>query len=175
MLFRSADFTKIAAKDISIGQTIVGINPDGKLEETTITNKTLEKPPSQWYALRGSRYRAGRGSPFFSIIIDQKQKICTQTLNSYQQASQINAQSPLYVIHKNQEPTISQNSVIIGKLLGDGYLDKRVGEHTTSASLAFTHKISHEKYLLWTLNALGDLASSTIEFHEGGTTAEVFT
>lgn len=159
-----ADGSMKRIMNVEIGDEVLGMDDDGRVVATRVTNKFNNGQSDGWLTVTGKRCRAGRGNHFFAVHCTPNHRFWASEKGEYVEASALKAGDELLILRSENGLTPSQEQVILGKLLGDGHL------HCTkaSAAMAFGHKVEHEAYLDWTIRALGDLGSLTKNYAVSG-------
>jgi len=153
-----ANGDRVPISQVRPGDKVLGYQ-DGEVISTTVMQKFDHGAAARWMKVKGTRNKAGRGSAYAALNPTPNHQIWVPG-SGYVRAEDLRSGDPFLVLRSEMGLTPIQHSVLLGKLLGDGYLDRAT---SGSASIAFGHRVADAEYIDWTLRALGDLASSTIE------------
>ena len=108
---------------------------------------------SEWLKLRLTHCYAGRGSSYGALQCTPEHRVYSVRHNDFVEARTLEVGDVVRMIRSEFRLTPVQEQVLVGKLLGDGYLNIK----SSTASLNFGHKKEHEEYVAWTEQALGDI------------------
>lgn len=161
-----ADLTYKAISTIKPGDSVLGMNFDGTVSPTTVLRTYNNGPANKWLKVTGQRRGAGRGNSYFAVYCTPNHKfwVCNRPgrLNkrgSYVQAKDLTSDDQVLIHRSDFGLSPLQYQVILGKLLGDGYLH----DTTYSAAMSWGHKEDDVDYLIWTKSGLGDIVSENID------------
>ncbi len=150
-----ADGTPVPIMRINAGDQVLGVDENGRVVPTRVLNKFNNGQADGWLTIRGTRRAIGRGSSFFAVQCTPNHRFWNHETRQYVEAGRLRAGDRVTLIRSERGLAPVQEQVILGKLLGDGYL------HSTelTAAVAFGHKESHADYIEWTMRGLGELRS----------------
>lgn len=155
-----ADGTSVSIRELvdgnAVGKEVLGVDEDGHVTATRITNVFRHESANSWLRIKGRRKSSGRGSAIFSLSMTPNHQVWTGS--GYTAAENLVVGSTIYVLRNELQLTPIQKQVLLGKLLGDGTLN--TARHGT-ADVSFGHREQDYEYLEWTLRALGGIASYT--------------
>lgn len=151
-----ADGSKKRIIDIKIGDLILGKDENGNVVPAKVLNVFNNGKAKEWMSFEGKRYSAGRGNHYFSVKCTPNHKIWSQNQQKYIEAENLQIGDVVSLIRSDLSVTPIQEQILIGKMLGDGSLS----QHKDTASITFTHKKKHEKYLHWVMRGLGNIAGN---------------
>jgi hypothetical protein len=163
-LVTKPDGTTKHIKDIEVGETVLGVDSEGKITESAVTHKFQNGKGKQWLKITGPRIGAGRGNSYFSITCTPEHRFYDYITDQYVEAKDLIVGQELTTHRTEYKMTPVQKSVILGKLLGDGSLQMH---NRNSAMVTFGHTQRDEKYVQWTIDALGDIGSTHCETVSG--------
>jgi len=152
-LISLADGTRKTIKEIvdnKLDAAVLGY-VDGKVKPVRITNWYDNGATNDWYRVKFTRSRMTRGNYCGTLVCTGNHKIFTTENNEYISSKQLTQQDSVLVVRNDVRLTYVQEQVLIGKLLGDGSLAH------SNRHIAFSHKIEHKEYLVYTVSSLGDL------------------
>jgi hypothetical protein len=136
---------------------VLGRNDAGELVPTKVLNWYNNGPTDKWVEIKFKRRACGnQGNSFGVLRCTPNHKIWSN--GAWQSAAELKSGDIVYQIMSIQDLTFQQESVLIGKMLGDGSCDK---QNSTSSSVHFSHVKSKVDYLNYTLQCLGSIASPT--------------
>lgn len=150
-----ADFSKIQIGKIvnqkMIGSYVLGVDDNGKIVPTKITNVFNNGSTENWLRIRGLRRCSGPGNSFYSLICTPEHRIWSK--GKYIQASQLKPGDKISLHRMDMGLTPIQEQVLLGKLLGDGSL------HVSgcTAAVDFGHTTTKAEYVEWCCQAIGEL------------------
>lgn len=149
-----SDGSRKRISEIKVGDEILGAESDGRVVPTKVVNTFDNGKAEEWLKIKGDRTGAGRGSSFFTLTCTPKHQIWSETSSAYVEAQNLKIGDNLALLRSELGLTPIQEQVLLGKMLGDGYL------HDTkwSAAVTWAHSGKDKEYVEWTANALGDIA-----------------
>ena len=157
-----ADGSKIAIGKIvnqnMIGKEVLGVNNIGQVIPTKIKRVYKNGKTDKWLNIRGARTGAGRGNSYFSLTTTPNHEVWSGS--QYISMENLNCGGAVSILRSDLLLPFWVEQVLLGKLLGDGYL--RTIKH--SAAVEFGHKEEHREYLNWTLRALGGYGEAASVF-----------
>lgn len=121
-----------------------------KLVPAKITNWFNNGSTDEWFDVRISNVKMNRGNHFKSVKATSNHKFFNPNTNQYIPVSELKAGDKVLCSRNYNELSFIQEQILIGKMLGDGSYRE--------SSISFGHKLEHEKYIIDTLEALGDIA-----------------
>ena len=152
-----ADGTTKSISTISVGDEVLGVDPEGRVVSSIVTSTYNNGKAEKWVGVTGTRLGMGRGSHFFSIICTPEHNVWHDDKKDYLKVSELQVGDPVTLLRSEYSITPLQEQVLIGKMLGDGSL----AQIEYSANMSWGHKSSDVEYLRWTSRALGELDSCT--------------
>lgn len=167
-----ADGTKKRISAIAVGDVVLGMNEDGLVAPTPVrATRRLEKG-GRWLNIRGTREAAGRGNSFFSLKCTDDHPLWSPVLGKYIPARDLEIGDRVLLLRSELGLTPIQNSVLTGKLLGDGSL---VRSPSRSWAIEFGHTEKDSEYVHWTLRALGDIGHKKVGSRTSGYGSNIIT
>jgi tRNA-binding EMAP/Myf-like protein len=144
--------------DKKIEAFCLGKDSNGNLVPSKITNWFDNGKTKEWlniqYARRGFETQ---GNSFGSLKCTPDHKIYSLTCNGYIEAKYLKKSDKILISKKILDLSFIQKSILTGIMLGDGSYGLN---NEKSASVSFSHKKSHEKYIDYTLKCLGSIAGN---------------
>ena len=150
-----ADGTSKTINKIEVGDIVMGME-DGNLVPTPVLTTYKNGLTDDWLRVRGKRSSRGRGSADFSIKATPNHKFWVEG-SGYVPASDLKVGDTLICTHSDLSLTLTQKSILLGKLLGDGSI-RRLKD---TAAISWSHATVQDDYIEWTINALGSIARRT--------------
>jgi hypothetical protein len=147
--------------DIKTGDIVLGVDKDLTPIPTPVTNTFINGITDIWVKIQTKHTE----SPAIN-----KNIVCTPNHQvyvigrGYVEAQQLTTGDRLLTVTKFLVLNNIAKSVLIGKALGDGYINNKTG----NTNISFGHKISHEEYLDYCLSLLGNLTSRTKHYRTSG-------
>src|ERR1035437_1672894 len=121
-----------------------------------------------WKRVSVQRVRSGRGPSISQVNGVSRFKVYTKvdTRTEYKTFPEIypGAEALMLRYELIIQPLAEQ--VLIGKMLGDGSLQRT--RRADTACIQFGHKKDNEEYVKWTIQLLGDVGHSTIDYRTSG-------
>ncbi|GAA1607855.1 hypothetical protein [Actinoplanes couchii] len=154
-----ADGSRKVLGRIEAGAEVLGVDGAGKVVATPVLQTFNHGRAESWLRVRGERLGAGRGSATFSVVCTPNHRFWMPEPGEYVPAGNLAVGQRVTVLRTELDLTPCQSSVLLGKLLGDGYLHLAP---SGSGSVVWGHREADRDYVAWTLRALGSLASGTI-------------
>ncbi|WP_435110088.1 hypothetical protein [Nocardiopsis synnemataformans] len=154
-----ADGTRKRLIQVQVGDEVLGTDHGTRVVSTRVFQMRRQGPGASWTKLSGRRLRAGRGSSFFCLISSPDYRVWSPGPDTYTPVGEYSPSQRITLLRSELDLTPCQRSVLLGKLLGDGHLQRA---KSGSASVVWGHRQADEEYVRWTLRALGDLASTSI-------------
>lgn len=142
-----------------IGMELLGVNNEGKLVPSKITNIFYNGTTSIWYKIKGKRLNSGRGGNEFSLRCTEDHQFYNG--KNYVRAADLKVGDKVFTLRLDASLSPLQEQVLLGKMLGDGSLRYKAGQDT--AHLSFTHKADHKDYITFCNKALGSLSNNNLE------------
>lgn len=153
-----ADGTKKSIKEIvdnNLDVEILGTDDIGEIVPTKILHWYNNDKTSKWINIKYSRRGFGTtGNSYGSLYCTPNHQIFCN--GHYINAENCKSDDIVLMIKNIDEISYIQQSVLVGKMIGDGGLNMKNG----SASMDFSHKKDHLQYLEYTLRCLGDIAGN---------------
>lgn len=158
-----ADGSKKKIIEVKKGDRVLGMK-DGKIIETEVLNKINNGriDNNRWLKLRGKRLGIGAGNSYFALICTDNHQVFNSDKKEFLEAKSFKLGDKVLSYRHDIEITPFVEQVIIGKLLGDGYLHLSAN----TASIEYGHV--NKEYLDWTTKALGEFGEASIKEHIGG-------
>ena len=137
------------------GEWVLGLNTKGQVIPTEVVNTFQNGPGDTWLNVKATFEKAGRGSSYVSVKCTPNHCFWSPSKHSYVPAEQLKPGSDILVRRTDPGLGYVAEQVLLGKLLGDGYLQVL----NVSASVQFGH--ANKDLTDWTLKAIGKLAGET--------------
>lgn len=141
-------------KNINVGDIVLGSDNNGNVIETVVTQISKGNISSDWHQINGIRKKRGSGASSFRMKASPNLLIFIKD-KGWVPFSNVNKGDRCFSLHYDISLTNVQKSILLGIILGDGYLLKK--DHG-SAKIEFSHSSKQKDYLDWTINSLGSLA-----------------
>lgn len=163
------DNTTKQISKLRIGDEVLGIDNNNVIRPTKITHIRKENPTLNWINFSGRLINRGRGGSYYSLKISQKDTTDNLSFSSPQEKMSIESivtkknfqKSKIAAIHSNITPTKTQESIIIGMMLGDGTYSPK------TQTCRFTHSDKQKDYHDWLIAALGPIVNQTYQGKSG--------
>src|SRR5574342_430131 len=120
---------------IKKGDEVLGVDQYGRIVPAKVTDSFINGKTNTWLTIKGTRSAAGQGPANFSIHCTPNHKFWNPTQNKYIAVKDLKVGDTVSVLRNDRKLGPLQYSVILGKLLGDGYLQI----NTNTASLQWGH------------------------------------
>lgn len=160
-----ADGSKKKIMDIQKGNYVLGMDLQGKVIPSLVTDTFYNGTCERWVTVTGKRRKAGRGNSTWNVHCTPNHCFWNPTRKAYVSAECLRQGDLLFLIRHQLVLTPLQEQILIGKMLGDATLHRTV---YGSAGIEWGQKAEHVDYVYWTLRGLGDIAySSTYEAISG--------
>ncbi|WP_310482225.1 RNA ligase family protein [Chamaesiphon sp. VAR_48_metabat_403] len=143
---------------IEIGEFVVGMNAKGEIVPSKVLKKFNNGSAEKWLNVRGKRRLFGGGNPFFSIYCTPSHQFYCPHEGCYKAAINLTNEDRVLIIHDSNSLTYVEEQILLGKLLGDGFLHKT--KDSNSSAIKFSHKKSHEEYLNFCIDSLKQLKTN---------------
>ena len=141
---------KIVANKLPV--KVLGMDNNGKVVETKILSFFNNGVSSEWIRIKYERKGVGSGSSKGAFTCTPNHLIFYPKNNSYIEANKLKIGESLLMKRPRIYISPAQESILIGKMLGDGNLNEN--------AISFGHKKAHEEYLEYTLDCLGPIAGN---------------
>lgn len=151
-----ADGSVKPIQDVVIGDMVLGVSDQGATVASAVTAALDNGPAERWMKIKGSRLGAGRGSSFFAVTCTPNHRFWMPSRSEYVRADKLTAGDDVLLLRSELMLTPCQQSVLLGKMLGDGTLARRPNNRTSA--MEWGHRVADEEYVSWTMRALGDMA-----------------
>jgi hypothetical protein len=153
------DGSKKRITQVKEGDYVLGYDIESFTLQPSQVTKTWNHGQNEgdWVKIKFSR-KGLSGSHFGSIYTTPEHLVWCPEINEYSEAQNLKPGTKVLVEKFDRGPTYYQEQVMLGKLLGDGYLHRYDYD---SASIQYAHRKKDEKYVDYTAKCLGDLSSST--------------
>lgn len=155
------DGDKVSIKDLvesNYRGEVLGVDKSGNIVPTKVINTFDNGITNNWMKIKIQNVSAGRGNSFIYVTCTDNHKFFIREKNDYIQAKDIKPNDTILSHRKDMGLRSTQEQILMGKMLGDGYL--RIHGKST-ASISFAHKKNHVSYIDWFMGHLGDLANPT--------------
>lgn len=149
-----ADGSKKYITKVKPGEYVTGFK-DGRICDSKVLKTFDNGRGDKWLRISGKRKCSGKGANIFSVCCTPNHRFWNPILNDYISADMLKRGDMVTLLRTTLGLTPIQEQILLGKLLGDGYLQNS----KWSASIEWSHKKQHEDYIDWTLNLLGDISS----------------
>ena len=104
---------------------------------------------------------AGRGNHYFAVYCTSNHRFAIRREGlEYVEAKDLLPDDTVLLHRTDMGLTPVQEQILLGKLLGDGYLHE--ADSGIAAAVVFGHKKEHRSYLDWCCYGLGDLMTGTV-------------
>jgi hypothetical protein len=150
---RMADGTMLRMNQIRVGDYVLGQDNNGNTCPSKVLNKFNNGKAEKWLRIKTTRALSGKGNSYCSLTCTPNHKVWLENKKQYMEAEFLEIGDITLSTRTNMEITPLQKQVILGKLLGDGYL----AVTNSSAKLVITHKEEHREYLEYTMRCLSFL------------------
>ncbi len=150
-----ADGSKKFIRNVAVGDEVLGMDQQGRVVPTVVTRTWRNGQTDHWVSLIGRRNNAGRGSATTSLNATANHMIWMPDRGKYVAASDVVVGDRVLTIRVSPAITPMQESVILGKLLGDGCADT---PECPAWGVVWGHTEKDADYVMWTRKALGPLA-----------------
>lgn len=160
-----ADGTRRTLSSIRVGDEVLGVDRSGSIVATAVLQTFNNGRAETWMRIKGRRLAAGRGNAFFSVTCTPNHRFWLPDRSEYVSADKLAAGDKLLVLRSELDLSPCQFSVLLGKLLGDGYLHRAA---SGNSAVVWGHRQSDADYVAWTQRAIGDLASNAVRILSSG-------
>jgi intein/homing endonuclease len=157
------DGSKKSITKIRAGEYVMGYE-DGKLKPAKVLNVFDNGKGDTWLRVSGKRKCAGRGANIFTVFCTPNHRFWNPLVNEYVAANNLKPKDKVMLFRTELALTPIQEQILLGKLLGDGYIHNI----KYSSSIEWSHKKEHEEYIDYTLNLLGDISSNNKSYFKSG-------
>lgn len=130
---------------------VLGMNNNGEVVPTKITNWFKNGSTKKWLKIHYSNSYKKLSNKYFTITCTPNHKLYDANIKEFKNAETFKKGDMLLMTRQSLKPTNIQEQILIGKMLGDGSVDK------TKKSILFSHKKEHEEYIDYTSSCLGSL------------------
>lgn len=141
---------KIVANKMPV--KVLGMDYRGKIVETKILSYFNNGDSNQWVRVKYERTGVGSGASKGAFTCTPNHLIFSPINNSYIEACKLKIGDVLLMKRPRILISPAQESILIGKMLGDGHLSEN--------AISFGHTKKHEGYLDYTLLCLGSIAGN---------------
>jgi hypothetical protein len=138
---------------IQVGEYVLG-ERNGQVIPSLVQQVHNNGCAERWLRVETTRLRIGCGNHYARVLCTPNHKFYTH--NGYVAASELGIGDTVFMVREDFRLTPAQEQVILGKLLGDGYLHIAPSD---TAGVQFGHKDTHKEYLDWSDLFLGSLAT----------------
>jgi len=138
------DGTKKEISKIVVGDYVMGMNNDGSIIPSKITQVFHNGIENMWYEVSGTRFAAGRGgNGHFVIKCTGEHKFYSPEKNDYVKVNDLNEGDNVYCLKSDKNLTYLQKQVLLGIMLGDGTFFK----NSISGKIEWVHKEDCVEYM----------------------------
>jgi hypothetical protein len=152
---RMADGSMKRISKIEKGEYVLGMNDQGQIVPSKVTHCFNNGKADKWLKIKTTRNMAGKGMSYASVKCTPNHQFYVGD-GSYKAAEYLEKGDVVFTCRTDMSLNPIQEQILLGKMLGDGYLRVPSGQHT--AAIEFGHKEKDENYLRHTLYCLDDLA-----------------
>lgn len=164
------DFTWRTIKDLvaeSYRGEILGMDDEGRIVPTPVLNTFNNGKTSEWLHITTTRAGGGRSSSKGSVTVTPNHRLWSPNhaladSEGYVRADQLSIGDQVWIHRTEVALTPLAEQVLIGKMLGDGHLE-RPRSTSGTAAVMFGHASKHDAYVEWTAAALGELCVAPID------------
>lgn len=133
--------------------SIYGMNREGEIVPSKILDWYNHGLTEDWLQIKYTRRGfASKGSSFATIKVTPNHKIFVS--GKWIRADELKEGDELTFLTQTNSLSFIQKQILIGLLVGDGYLGENKG------CLFFSHKKDHEEYIDYLLDSLGEIAGN---------------
>lgn len=154
--------------DGAVGTEVLGYK-DGQIISTKIINVFNNGKSPVWLKISGRRVGGGWGGNRFSVYATPNHKFWVN--GEYVAAHTLALGDRVSVFRNSPELTSLQQSVLLGKILGDATICSF--DHTKTAEVQYSHMAAQREYVEWTQNALGYLSREKVHAKKSGYGSEM--
>jgi len=151
--------SKVISK-IAPGDEVLGVDSEGMLISSTVHAVQRGTKADTWLKVSVDPLNSGSGSSYFDVTCTPNHPFWIPSQGKYVSASNLVVGMDTLRLRHGYALSPLQEQVLLGKMLGDGYL--HVSDSAGTAKLTFGHVAKQQEYLEWTRRALGSLASARI-------------
>ena len=160
-----ANGEKKSITKIKIGDSVLGVDLFGRVVETKVLNKFNNgRANDGWLRVKTTREGVGKGNRFSAFNCTPNHQIFDGEKQRYVAASKMSVGDKVLSVRYDLGVTPIQRSILLGKMLGDGYFSDLEG----SAAIVWGHKQEDEEYLDWTVRGVGELAHPSKDYRMSG-------
>ena len=139
--------------DIKVGDKVLGVDHNGHIVETKVLNTFINGKTKEWIKLKTTR-NGEKGEKYSSVTVTPNHQYLCLDKKTYKPIKDFKVGDKVLSVKKTKALTSHQKSILIGKILGDGYLHLL----DTTGEVQFSHAKKYEDYLDYTINSLGGIA-----------------
>lgn len=150
---------------LQVGDVVLG-EKDGRIIPSKVTNVFRNPETTSWLQIKGTRRKSGRGSNHFSFKCTPDHPIYSATRKDYVPAKELTLDDKLLLHRMDVALSPPQEQILLGILLGDGYLQKAASG--MSASVTWSHSEDQVDYLKWIQRGLSGLMLPSKEEYVSG-------
>lgn len=156
-----ADGTKKRISAVKTGEFVLGYDETTKqIVKSKVLNSFIMGYETDWIKLKFNKIKLG---DFPTTQSTAEHKFFTSN------RGYVEAQDVIYTdtILQNREIfnlTRIQKSILVGKLLGDAYIDR----HTNNRSVVYGHKVAHQEYINYCISTLGNISTGVLRSRISG-------
>lgn len=153
---RMADDSRKFMRHVKEGDYVLGMNAFGQLVPSKVLRKFENGKADKWLKITGKRTGlGGRGNHYFSVVCTPEHRFWNPESGDYVPAGSLREGDAVLSVRTDLDLIPIQEQVLLGKLLGDGYL----AVHTNTATIHWSHREADLDYVYWTAEALGNLVN----------------
>lgn len=159
------DGTNKPISKIKPGDVVLGVR-DQQVVPSLVRQIFDNGKTQDWLKITGPRRKSGRGSNFYSFKCTPEHPIFCVNRNQYLPAKDLTTTDTLLLHRLDIDLSPTQEQVLLGILLGDGYL--HVAGSEMSASVSWSHSETQQGYLNWIRGALVGILRPGVETYTSG-------
>jgi len=167
---RMADGTTKLISKIKVGDVVLGMDK----KDHAVPSKVLEVfnngKADRWLKIKTSRHGIGRGHYYSSCVCTPNHQFYIPSLKRYVRADQLKVEDEVLSVRRDLGLTPLQQQILLGKILGDGYL--QITSNNNSAAVIYSH--IDKRYTEWTTKSLGEMGYEDIVPLPSGWSSEVY-
>jgi hypothetical protein len=146
------DGTKKEISKIVVDDYVMGMNNDGAIIPSKVTQIFHNGINNVWYEVSGTRFAAGRGgNGHFMIKCTGEHKFYSPEKNDYIKVSDLKEDDNVYCLKSDKSLTYLQKQVLLGIMLGDGTFY----QNSISGKIEWVHKKNSIEYMDYISQILG--------------------
>lgn len=162
---RMADGTTKCINKIKTGDLVLGVNEEGNVVASKVLKTFNNGKADKWLSIKMTDKGLGRGGHCV-LKCTPEHRVYSVAKKEYIAAETLQLGTRVLCVRKDLGLTPLQEQVLLGKVLGDGYINITPSE--ARAGIVYSHCIKQREYLEWTRRALGNLSLDNVKQHEAG-------